>query len=119
VRLAARGLLALVFFISYAVVLRAQTIQIKLVDGKTGRPAAGACVGACARPFQGCLPIVIEEEPTSGEWVEGILFGLTSRGIAVSPRQYCQIGSISEALPASLEIDTPREFSGAAGSSAF
>jgi hypothetical protein len=46
VRFAAKGLLALVFFASYAMVLRAQTIQIKLVDGKTGRPVAGACVGA-------------------------------------------------------------------------
>jgi hypothetical protein len=45
-RLAAKGLLALLFFASYATALRAQTIQIKLVNGKTGRPVAGACVGA-------------------------------------------------------------------------
>jgi hypothetical protein len=38
--------LALAFFASYSTALRAQTIQIKLVDGKTGRPVAGACVGA-------------------------------------------------------------------------
>lgn len=37
-RSAAKGLLALFLFVSCAVVLCAQTIQIKLVDGKTGRP---------------------------------------------------------------------------------
>lgn len=44
--LAAKMLLALILFASCAAVLCAQTIQIKLVDGKTGRPVAGACVGA-------------------------------------------------------------------------
>jgi len=37
-RLAAKGLLALLFFASCATALRAQTIQIMLVNGKTGRP---------------------------------------------------------------------------------
>jgi hypothetical protein len=37
-RLAAMGLLALLLLASYATALRAQSIQIKLVDGKTGRP---------------------------------------------------------------------------------
>jgi len=38
VRLAAKGLLALLFFASYATALHAQTIHIELVNGKTGRP---------------------------------------------------------------------------------
>jgi hypothetical protein len=37
IRLAAKGFLALLLFASYATTLRAQTIQIKLVNGKTGR----------------------------------------------------------------------------------
>jgi hypothetical protein len=37
-RLTATGSLALIFFASCATALRAQTIQIMLVDGKTGRP---------------------------------------------------------------------------------
>lgn len=40
---AARGFFALSLFASCAT---AQTIQIKLVDGKTGRPVASGCVGA-------------------------------------------------------------------------
>jgi len=36
--LAVKGLLVLLLFASYATILCAQTIQIKLVDGKTGRP---------------------------------------------------------------------------------
>jgi hypothetical protein len=32
------------FFVSCAVTLRAQTIQIKLVDGKTGHPVKNACM---------------------------------------------------------------------------
>lgn len=42
----AKGLCALLFFASYATSLCAQTIQIKLVDGKTGRAVADTCVGA-------------------------------------------------------------------------
>jgi len=42
----AQGLLAPLFFASLSTALCAQTIQIKLVDGKTGRLVAGACVGA-------------------------------------------------------------------------
>jgi hypothetical protein len=49
IRVAAKGLLALLFLTSCATALRAQIIQIKLVDGKTGRPVAGACVGAWMR----------------------------------------------------------------------
>jgi hypothetical protein len=45
-RFAAEGFLALFLFASCATALRAQTIQIKLVNGRTGRPVAGACVGA-------------------------------------------------------------------------
>jgi hypothetical protein len=45
IRLTATALLALLFFASYATSLRAQTIRIKLVDGKTGLPVSGACVG--------------------------------------------------------------------------
>src|SRR5579862_7878476 len=45
-RFAAKGFLALFLFALCATVLRAQTIQIKLVKGKTGRPVADACVGA-------------------------------------------------------------------------
>ena len=45
-RFAARGSLALFLFASCPRALRAQTIQIKLVDGRTGRPVAGTCVGA-------------------------------------------------------------------------
>ena len=37
-KLTAKGLLALLVIASYATFLRAQTIQIKLVDGKTGLP---------------------------------------------------------------------------------
>jgi hypothetical protein len=44
-RLAAKRFLVLLFFASCGAALRAQIIQIKLVDGKTGRPVAGACVG--------------------------------------------------------------------------
>jgi len=43
---AARSLLALIIWVLCVTALRAQAIQIKLVDGKTGRPVAGACVGA-------------------------------------------------------------------------
>jgi hypothetical protein len=45
-RFAAKGFLALFLFASCSTALRAQTIQIKLVNGRTGRPVAGACVGA-------------------------------------------------------------------------
>jgi hypothetical protein len=45
-RFAAKGFFALLFFASCATALRAQTIEIKLIDGKTGRPVKGACVGA-------------------------------------------------------------------------
>jgi hypothetical protein len=45
IRFAGMALLALLLFASCAAALRAQTIQIKLVDGKTGRPVADACVG--------------------------------------------------------------------------
>ncbi len=45
-RVAARGIFRLLLFAPCAAVLCAQTIQIKLLDGKTGRPVAGACVGA-------------------------------------------------------------------------
>jgi hypothetical protein len=41
---AAEGFLALLLA-SSAKILSAQTIQIKLIDGKTGRPVARACVG--------------------------------------------------------------------------
>jgi hypothetical protein len=44
-RLASKAFVALLFFASYATALRAQTIQIMLVNGNTGRPVAGACVG--------------------------------------------------------------------------
>ena len=44
--LSAMALFALLFLASYATALHAQTIQIKLVDGKTGRPVAGVCVAA-------------------------------------------------------------------------
>jgi hypothetical protein len=44
-KFAATGLLTFLFFASYATALSAQTIQIKVVDGKTGRPVAGVCVG--------------------------------------------------------------------------
>jgi hypothetical protein len=43
---AAKGLLAFLFFASYATALRAQTIQFKVVNGKTGRPVANVCVNA-------------------------------------------------------------------------
>ncbi len=45
-RITATDLLALLLFASCAMPVRAQTIQVKLVDAKTGRPVAGACVGA-------------------------------------------------------------------------
>jgi hypothetical protein len=45
-RFASKGFWALLLFASCATALRAQTIQIVLVNGKTGRPVAGACVGA-------------------------------------------------------------------------
>jgi len=45
IRFAAKVFLTLLLFASCAAVLSAQTIQIKLVNGKTGRPVAGACVG--------------------------------------------------------------------------
>lgn len=38
IRLAAKALLAFLFFATFATGLRAQTVQIKLVNGKTGRP---------------------------------------------------------------------------------
>ena len=45
-RIAAQELLALILSVSCAAHLCAQTIQIKLINGETGRPVAGACVGA-------------------------------------------------------------------------
>lgn len=45
-RLAAKGLLALLIFASCATALGAQTIQFKVVNGKTGRPVANVCVSA-------------------------------------------------------------------------
>lgn len=42
---AAEGLLALLPFALCGTTLHAQTIQIKLVNGKTGHPVAHACVG--------------------------------------------------------------------------
>ena len=39
--LSAMALFALLFLASYETALHAQTIQIKLVDGKPGRPVAG------------------------------------------------------------------------------
>jgi hypothetical protein len=44
-RLAAKGFLALLLLASRATALRAQNIQIMLLNGNTGRPVAGACVG--------------------------------------------------------------------------
>ncbi len=44
-RFAEKAFLAFLLFASCATILRAQTIQIKLMNGKTGRPVAGACVG--------------------------------------------------------------------------
>lgn len=44
-RLAREGLLSLLLFIPCATTLCAQTIQITLVNGKTGRPSVGICVG--------------------------------------------------------------------------
>lgn len=40
-----KNLLTILLFVSSTIALRAQTIQIKLLDGKTGRPAKGICVG--------------------------------------------------------------------------
>lgn len=45
-RLTATKFLALLFFASCGTALCAQIVQIRLVDGRTGRPVAGACVGA-------------------------------------------------------------------------
>jgi hypothetical protein len=45
IRFARMALLALLLFASCAAALRAQAIQIKLVNGETGRPVAGICVG--------------------------------------------------------------------------
>jgi hypothetical protein len=44
--LPAKGFLVLLLFASSATALRAQTIEIRLVNGKTGRPVAHGCVGA-------------------------------------------------------------------------
>jgi len=44
IRFAAKGFLALLLFASCAAALRGQTIQFKVVNGKTGRPVAGVCV---------------------------------------------------------------------------
>jgi hypothetical protein len=41
-----KSLLALLLFALCAMPLSAQAIEVKLIDGKTGRPVAGACVGA-------------------------------------------------------------------------
>ncbi len=45
IRFAAKGFLALLLFASCAAGLRAQAIQFKVVNGKTGRPVADVCVG--------------------------------------------------------------------------
>lgn len=58
-RFAARGFLALSLFASCATALRAQTIQIKLVNGRTGRPVAGACVGAWTKGASNKMSVYI------------------------------------------------------------
>jgi hypothetical protein len=44
-KFAEKGLIALLFLASSGSALPAQAVQIKLVNGKTGRPVAGACIG--------------------------------------------------------------------------
>jgi hypothetical protein len=60
---ATKGLVALLFFASYATSLHSQAIRIKLVDGKTGQPVAGACVGAMmAKDYQKQASIPMDKD---------------------------------------------------------
>ena len=78
-RLTAKGFLALLLFASCTAALRAQTIQFKVVNGKTGRPVADVCVGVQMK--NATLPVYI---PTDKDGVARLRLTLNDNEVDIS-----------------------------------
>jgi hypothetical protein len=66
-RFAAKGLLPLFLVASCAAALCAQTIQIKVVDGKTGRSVKSVCVGIQTKDLKS--PVYIPTDKNGVAWL--------------------------------------------------
>lgn len=107
-RLAAKGFLALLLFASYATALRAQTIQIMLVNGKTGRPVAGACAGAWMKDASNKMSLYI---PTDKDGVARLVLTHKDSDVHISYNPKLGCGGTSAINPVLKYGDTLTTYS--------